>query len=225
MSELADRYHAVRARIDAAARSCGRDPTTLRLIAVSKFHPVQAMRALYALGQREFGENYAQELADKAAQLRDLPALRLRYIGGIQRNKLKLLTGAHATIDTLASEAHAHALHERAQESGQRIEVLLQLNLLGEAQKGGIEPARLPALVECVRGLSALELAGLMTIPPADDLALSERAYTQLAELARQHGLRELSMGMSDDLEVAIRCGSTQLRIGTAIFGPRPKKA
>jgi PLP dependent protein len=215
VSALAERYREVRARIDAAA--VGRAPA--RLIAVSKFHPVAAMRELYALGQRDFGENYAQELADKASQLRDLPELRLHFIGGLQRNKLKLLCDSGCVFDTLASEAHARALHERA---AQPVEVLLQVNVLAEERKGGVAPDQLPALVEAVRSLPRLTLRGLMTIPPADDLALSERAYVRLAELAREHGLSELSMGMSDDLEVALRCGATQVRIGTAIFGPRP---
>jgi hypothetical protein len=211
MSTLAERYAEVRARI--AGRAA--------LIAVSKFHPVSAIRQLYALGQRDFGENYAQELAEKAAQLRDLPDLRLHYIGGIQRNKLKLLLDAGCTIDTLASEAHARAIDERA---AAPVRVLIQVNVLGERQKGGVAPSDLPALVAAVRSLSRLHLRGLMTIPPADDEAASKRAYETLAQLAQAHALPELSMGMSDDLEIALAAGATEVRIGTAIFGPRPTK-
>jgi PLP dependent protein len=209
VSTLAERYRDVRARI----------PASVRLIAVSKFHPVEAIRALYELGQRDFGENYAQELADKAAALRDLPDLRFHYIGGLQRNKLKFLLESHACIDTLASEAHARAIQERAR---QPVPVLVQVNIMGEAQKGGVAPGELAALIAAIRGFDQLRLRGLMTIPPADDLAISRTAYEALAELARTHALPELSMGMSDDLEVALAAGATEVRIGTAIFGPRP---
>ncbi len=212
MSALSERYVQVRARV----------PAQVRLIAVSKFHPVDAIRELYALGQRDFGENYAQELVDKAAALRDLPELRLHYIGGIQRNKLKGLLDHGALIDTLASEAHARAIQERASSA---VPVLIQVNVMGETQKGGIAPSGLAALVEVVRTLPKLSLRGLMTIPPADDLDASKRAYDTLAQLAREHALSQLSMGMSDDLDVALAAGATEVRIGTAIFGPRPPRS
>jgi PLP dependent protein len=212
VSTLAERYLEVRARI----------PAGVRLIAVSKFHPVEAIREVYALGQRDFGENYAQELAEKAAQLRDLPDLRFHYIGGIQRNKLKLVLDSRAWVDTLASEAHARAIQERA---AQPVPVLVQVNVMGEAQKGGVGPHELAPLIAAIRRLDKLSLRGLMTIPPADDLEISRQAYEELAQLARNHGLRELSMGMSDDLEVALAAGATEVRIGTAIFGARPNRA
>jgi len=221
-TRIAENLQAVRERITQAARESGRDPASVQLIAVSKFHPPAALREAYAAGQRHFGENYAQELADKARELSDLTDLSLHFIGGLQRNKLKLLLDAGAAIETLASEAHARSLHERASAAGQSCEVLIQVNVLGETQKGGVAPDDLARLVERVRGFSSLLLRGLMTIPQADDLALSERAYRTLAELARAHALSELSMGMSDDLEVAVREGATRVRIGTAIFGPRP---
>jgi pyridoxal phosphate enzyme (YggS family) len=211
VSTLAERYREIRARI----------PASVRLVAVSKFHPGDAIRELYALGQRDFGENYAQELAEKAAALRDLPELRFHYIGGIQRNKLKLLLDSGALIDTLASEAHARALDARATQS---VPVLVQVNVMGEAQKGGCAPDDLPALLDAIRSLDKLTLRGLMTIPPADDLEVSRRAYQTLAELAQRYRLPELSMGMSDDLEVALAAGATEVRIGTAIFGPRPQR-
>ncbi|MDB4987323.1 MAG: hypothetical protein JWN04_2501, partial [Myxococcaceae bacterium] len=116
----------------------------------------------------------------------------------------------------------ARVPNERALALGKSCEVMLQVNVLGEARKGGIAPPELPALIELTRSLEGLALTGLMTIPPADDLAASERAYRMLAALAQDHGLSELSMGMSDDLEVAVRAGATSVRIGTAIFGPRP---
>ncbi|MEY4511420.1 MAG: hypothetical protein RLZZ450_3542, partial [Pseudomonadota bacterium] len=169
MSAIADNLLAVRERIASAARACGREPGAVRLVAVSKFHPVSALREAYALGQRQFGENYAQELADKARELVDLPELSLRFIGGLQRNKLKLLLDARAAIETLASEAHARALHDRALAARASCEVMIQVNVLGEAQKGGLAPDDLASLVELVRTLPTLRLTGLMTIPPADD--------------------------------------------------------
>jgi len=222
---LVARLAAVRGRIGEAARACGRDPSSVRLVAVSKFHPVEALRIAYEAGQRDFGENYAQELADKARALKsELPALRLRFIGGLQRNKSKLLVEAADAVETVASEAAARTLSERARQRGEPLEVLLQVNVLGEAQKSGVAPHALPALIEAVRQLPALTLTGLMAIPPAGDLALSADCYRALAALARTHDLRELSMGMSDDLEVAIREGATSVRVGTAIFGPRPAR-
>lgn len=222
MTSIAERLAEVRARIVRAAEASGRHADEVRLVAVSKFHPVAAMRAAYAAGQRDFGENYAQELADKAQQLADLPDLRLRFIGRLQRNKAKLLVGTGCAIETLTSGEVARVLNERARAAGRRVEVMLQVNVAGETQKAGVSPAEVPALIEGVRALDALELTGLMTIPPADDLALAARCYRTLAELARASGLRALSMGMSDDLELAIREGATSVRVGTAIFGPRP---
>lgn len=221
MSSLAERLAAVQQRIKRACQLAGREPSTVKLLAVSKFHPVAAIRAAYALGQREFGENYAQELADKAAQLRDLPDLRFRFIGGLQRNKLKLLVPLGCAVETLASAATAQTLAERAGQLGTTIEVMLQVNVAGEAQKSGVDPAQLPELVAEVRVLPQLRLTGLMTIPRADDLDAARVSYQTLRELARQQGLAELSMGMSDDLEVAIAEGATRVRVGTAIFGPR----
>jgi len=222
VSSITERLGQVHARIARACGECGRDPAGVRLVAVSKFHSLAAIRAAYAAGQRDFGENYAQELLDKARELADLPALRFRFIGGLQRNKAKLLVAARCAIETLASEATARTLSERAAADGTELEVMLQVNVLGEAQKSGIAPSDLAALVAVVRALPALRLSGLMAIPPAGDPERALRCYETLAELAKGHGLSELSMGMSDDLELAVRAGSTSVRVGTAIFGPRP---
>ena len=221
MTDIAANLAAVHARIAAACRAAGREPSAVRLLAVSKFHSVESIRAAYAAGQREFGENYAQELLDKARALRDLPDLRFRFIGGLQRNKAKLLVEARCAVETLASEAAARTLDERARAAGIRVEVMLQVNVLGEPQKSGVAPAALDALVASVRTLPALELTGLMTIPPADDVQAAETCYARCAALARALALPQLSMGMSDDLELAIRAGATSVRVGTAIFGPR----
>jgi pyridoxal phosphate enzyme (YggS family) len=219
VSTLSERLSAVRQRIELACQGAGRDPTSVKLLAVSKFQPVSAIREAYALGQREFGENYAQELIDKAEQLRDLPDLRFRFIGGLQRNKLKLLAPTHCAVETLASLATARALAERASSA---VEVMLQVNVAGEAQKSGVAPDQLAELIAEVRALPKLQLTGLMTIPPADDPEAARTSYRTLRELAQAYGLAELSMGMSDDLELAIAEGATRVRVGTAIFGPRP---
>jgi pyridoxal phosphate enzyme (YggS family) len=218
---LAERLEGVRERIRAAAVAAGRDPAEVRLVAVSKTHPVEAIREAYALGQREFGENYAQELAQKAEALRDLSDIRWRFIGGLQRNKAKLLVPTGCAIETVASIEGARSVHERATALGRRVEVMLQVNVAGETQKSGVAPAEVAALVSGVRAMAALELTGLMVIPPLDDEEAARTCYREVRELARVHGLKQLSMGMSDDLELAIAEGSTSVRVGTAIFGPR----
>ena len=224
MSAVAVQLASVRARIARACERAGRDPASVRLVAVSKFHPAAALCEAYAAGQRDFGENYAQELVDKARALADLPDLQLRFIGGLQRNKVKLLVETGCVIETLANAATARALSDRAAQQHKQVEVMLQVNLSNEPQKSGISPAELPELVQAVRALPALTLSGLMTIPKADDPAEAARAYRTLAEHAQVHGLQELSMGMSDDLELAIAAGATSVRVGTAIFGPRPAR-
>ncbi len=224
MSEIRERLAQVHARIDAACRAAGRDPRGVRLVAVSKFHSLCAIREAYDAGQRDFGENYAQELIAKAEGLRDLAGLRLHFIGALQSNKAKLLAPRCQVVETLASSSAARALHERAAALGRSIEVMLQVNVAGERQKSGVAPSSLDELVAQVRALSALRLTGLMTIPPADDPERARACYETLARLARERQLAELSMGMSDDLELAIAAGSTTVRVGTAIFGPRPAK-
>jgi pyridoxal phosphate enzyme (YggS family) len=224
VSRLADGLRAVRERILRACEAAGRDPAEVKLLAVSKLQSSAAIREAYALGQREFGENYAQELADKAAALADLPELRFRFIGGLQRNKLKLLVPLGCAVETLSSASSAQALHARARAAGKQIEVMLQVNVSGEPQKSGVMPEGLGALVAEVRSLASLSLTGLMTIPRADDPSAARESFRRLRALAQQEGLLELSMGMSDDLELAIAEGATRVRVGTAIFGPRPAR-
>jgi pyridoxal phosphate enzyme (YggS family) len=219
VSELAERFAAVHARIARACEAAQRDPASVKLLAVSKFHPPERIRAAYALGQHEFGENYAQELVDKARQLDDLPALRFRFIGGLQSNKAKLLGPLGCAVETLASLSAAKALNERAT---QPIEALIQVNTSDEAQKSGVMPAALPELLAALVALPQLRVTGLMTIPKADDPESARTSYRLLRTLAERHQLRELSMGMSDDLEIAIAEGATRVRVGTALFGPRP---
>jgi pyridoxal phosphate enzyme (YggS family) len=200
-----------------------REPAAVRLIAVSKGHGAEAIRAAYALGQREFGESYVQELKQKAGELADLAELRLRFIGRLQRNKAKDAAALAYAVDCVDSPALAEALDQRARTLGRTLELLLQVNVDREPQKAGALPEAVPELVERVRALPALQLRGLMAIPRASENPEQMRpAFAALRELARQLALPELSIGMSDDLEVAVEEGATMVRVGTAIFGPRP---
>lgn len=213
----------VRERIERACARTRRDPSEVKLVAVSKAHPEEAVRAAYAAGLRVFGENYAQELAQKAAALSDLGDIQWRFIGHLQRNKIKLVERAHATVDTVDSIRLAEAISSRAAAKGVTVELLLQVNAGGEVQKSGCTPEEVPGLVEAVRSLPSVELRGLMTVAPHfDDPEETRPVFAALRELAGACSLPELSMGMTHDLEAAVEEGATMLRIGTALFGPRP---
>lgn len=221
--EIASALERVRERIERACARAGRDPSSVELVAVAKAHPEEAVRAAYAAGLRTFGENYAQELAQKASALSDLSDLRWRFIGHLQRNKIKLIERAKATVDTVDSIRLAEAISSRATARGADVEILLQVNVGGEAQKSGCAPEEVPALVDAVRALPHVDLRGLMTVAPHfDDPEGTRPCFAALRELAETHSLPELSMGMTHDLEVAVEEGATMLRIGTALFGPRP---
>jgi pyridoxal phosphate enzyme (YggS family) len=221
--DIAGAIEHLQARIEHACERAGRDASTVQFVAVSKGHPEEAIRAAYEAGTRVFGENYAQELAAKASALSDLPDIRWRFMGHLQRNKIKLIEGARATVDTVDSERLAKALSVRAEANATEIEALLQVNVGGEARKSGCAPDEVPALVEAVRVLPNINLRGLMTVAPhLDDVEATRPFFAALRQLAEAHGLPELSMGMTHDLEQAVAEGATMLRIGTAIFGPRP---
>ena len=219
---IANRLGAIRSRIARVATVAGRDPNGIRLVAVSKGQPAAIIRAGYGAGQRDFGENYAQELRDKMRDLADLPELRWHFIGPLQRNKVKYCVAARACVHTIDRMELADELARRCREAGFEPEVLIQVNVGGEAQKSGVGVAEAGALIDAVRGVPGLSLVGLMSIvPDADNAEESRPHFERLAELARCHGLRELSMGMSHDLDVAIAAGATMVRVGTAIFGAR----
>ncbi len=220
---IADAIERLRERIEAACARAGRDAGSVQLVAVSKAHPEDKIRAAYEAGLRVFGENYAQELDEKASALADLSDITWRFIGHLQRNKIKLIERARATVDTVDSLRLAQALAARAEAHRAVVEVLLQVNVGGEAQKSGCAPDDVPALVSAVRELPSLDLRGLMTVAPhLDDPEDTRPFFAKLRELAEAHRLPELSMGMTHDLEAAVAEGATMLRIGTAIFGPRP---
>ena len=220
---IAARWREVRTRVDAACARAGRATSDVTIVAVSKMHPVSAVREAAAAGATDFGENYAQELADKRAEL---PELRWHFIGRLQRNKAKLVAGHVALIHAVDSVDLAHELAKRA--AGTLQPVLISVNLAGEATKGGVTPETAPALATAIAAIPGLRLDGLMTMPPpADDPEASRPAFLALAALRTQladrlgRPLPVLSMGMSGDFEVAIACGATHVRVGTAIFGAR----
>ena len=217
---------AVRARLDAAARKAGRDPAAVALLAVSKTHGPDAVRAAFAHGQRDFGENYVQELVTKAATLSDLVGLRWHLIGHLQTNKCRDVAGLVATVQSVDSERLVRELGRRATAAGRTIGILIQVNVAREAQKSGCEVAALPQLIAAARGTPGVSLRGLMTVPPAvEDPAESRRWFDALWGLREAHGgaalLPELSMGMTHDMEEAVAAGATVVRVGTAIFGTR----
>jgi len=195
-------------------------PPGVTLVAVSKTQPASAIREAYAAGQRDFGENYAQEWREKAAALADLEDLRWHFIGALQTNKVKYLAGRVASVHTVDREALAEEISRRWAAVGQVARVYLEVDVGGEAQKAGCPPDRVGALLARVRALPSVEAMGLMCIPPAEgDPRPHFRALRRLAE---EHGLRGLSMGMSGDWPAAVEEGATVVRVGTAVFGARP---
>jgi pyridoxal phosphate enzyme (YggS family) len=223
------RLRTVRARIEAAARQAGRDPASIRLLAVSKTFDAAAVRDMAACGQRAFGENYAQEAQAKIAALADLP-LEWHFIGPIQSNKTRLIAENFAWVHSLDRAKLAERLS--AQRPAQRppLQVCIEVNVSGEASKSGVAPTGLPALAAQVAGLPGLALRGLMAIPARETDAAAQRAAFRRVRaafddlIARGHALDTLSMGMSADLEAAILEGATIVRIGTALFGERTGK-
>jgi pyridoxal phosphate enzyme (YggS family) len=226
MTDIAENLVEVRSRIADAATDAGRDPSEVTLVAVSKVHPADAIRRAYEAGQRHFGENYAQELRDKAAELADLPGIRWHYIGHLQRNKAKYVAPNAALVETVDSARLVAELQRQAERADRSLPCLVQVNVGGEEQKSGCEPEDAEEVLAAVEQASRLELAGLMTIPPWDLEAEETRVWFKaLRELRDRLGgtrrLPHLSMGMSHDFEEAIEEGATIVRVGTAIFGAR----
>jgi pyridoxal phosphate enzyme (YggS family) len=221
------RLEALNERIAHAALNAGREPRTVRLLAVSKTKPADDVRAAYAAGQRDFGESYVQELAEKAGLLADLDGLRWHMIGHLQRNKAKLVAKLACTIHTVDSVRLAEELGKRAADLRREpMVVLVEVNVGGEAQKSGCSPAELGEVLGAVERAPSLQLTGLMTVPPHTDDPVGARPFfDRLVTLRDAHGgagrLPELSMGMTHDLEHAVAAGATWVRVGTAIFGDR----
>ena len=212
---VADALERVRGRITAA----GGDLERITLVAVTKGFDVDAVRAVRAAGVADLGENYAQELRAKVDALRD-PGARWHFVGRIQRNKVPLVAGDVALWHGVDRLAVGKAVARRAPGAN----VLVQVDVTGEPQKGGCPPAEVPGLVEELRG-AGLDVRGLMAVGPAGPPEGARRGFRLVAALANDLGLDERSMGMSDDLEVAVEEGATMVRIGRALLGPRPAAA
>jgi PLP dependent protein len=227
---IAARLAQVRAQIARAAERCGREPSSVRLVAVSKRKPAGAVAAALAAGQARFGENYAQELQEKYDSFAAAggPQPEWHFIGALQGNKAKVVVGRAALVHTCDRLSLAKELSKQAQKRGGGFvqPVLLEVNLASEPQKGGCPPSEVAGLLRALGALAGLRCDGLMCIPPAEgDPRPHFQALRRLRDEALQAGaasaLPELSMGMSADFEAAIEEGATLVRVGTAIFGAR----
>jgi pyridoxal phosphate enzyme (YggS family) len=224
VSRLEQNLRDVRARIDAAARAAGREPSSVALLAVSKTWPADDVRALAAVGQVDFGENRAQELLDKAAALGDL-SVRWHFVGQLQRNKAAAVARLGAVVHSVDRRSLADVLDRVGQDTGRPLPVFVQVDLAGQAGRGGAAPEDVPALADAVAGCDGLDLRGLMAVAPLGEPPgpAFERLAAVAARVRADHpGAVDLSAGMSGDLEAAIAVGATVVRVGTALFGDRP---
>jgi pyridoxal phosphate enzyme (YggS family) len=225
---LASHVHDVRSRIERAAAAAGRDPASITLVAVSKTQPAEIVRATATLGVTEFGENYVREAAEKINELRDLP-LGWHFIGAIQANKTRAIAAGFAWAHSVDRLSVARRLSEQRPFHAPPLNLCIQVTLVPEPGKGGVQPAELPELAEGIARLPRVCLRGLMCLPPPEVRVQAQREL--FARLRRQleglnaAGLRldTLSMGMSGDFESAIAEGATHVRIGTALFGQRER--
>ena len=219
---LKEKLDQVESRISKAAARAGRARSDIQLIAVTKKFPAAVIRDAFALGLRDFGENYVQEFDSKRSELADCLGARYHFIGHLQSNKSKKAAEIFDVVHTVDSAKLANRLN--ADVGGAGMDVLIEVKLSTEPAKAGSAPEEVPSLVAAIQKCPLLRLLGLMTMPPwSEDAEKSRPYFTQLRELARQNNLKHLSMGMSHDLEVAIEEGATMLRVGTALFGPRRK--
>ncbi len=229
MSNIADRLAGIRERIAAAARSAGRDPSSIRLVAVSKTFPIDAIREACAAGHRDFGENRVQEALQKIASATDLE-IRWHLLGHLQLNKARKAGPVFAAIHSVDSIELLKKVDTAAAEAGRTPELLIQVDLAGEVTKFGASPDEVPRLLDAATACRAARVTGLMTLPPVPDSPEDARPWFRRLSDLRDEWLAsgvppvmlgELSMGMSGDFEVAIQEGSTMVRVGTAIFGSR----
>jgi pyridoxal phosphate enzyme (YggS family) len=221
-------YSDVQHKIANLANQTGRDPNSIRLIAVSKTHPADAVRSIYQMGQRDFGENYVSELLTKAESLKDLSDLKWVFIGQLQTNKIQKLVTVASEIQTIAAEKHARYIERYVSEAGKEsYPVWIHANAGDEEQKFGVSLEEGLSIAQFImNSCPHLELQGLMAIPPAsyNDESYGDKIpdlYQKLIATARAIGKGRLSLGMSNDLRIAIAAGSDCIRIGTAIFGKR----
>ena len=218
--DIAANLRLIQARIAAAALAAGRSAQDVTLVAVSKTKPIEAVRAALAAGQMIYGENRVQEAETKFPALRaEFPGVQLHIIGGLQTNKARDAIRLADVIETLDRPKLADAIAAAIQKEGKTPTLLVEVNTGDEAQKSGVAKAAADAFIESSRVRFGAALVGLMCVPPHD--ADPAPHFTWLAECAKRHGLAVLSMGMSADFEIAIRCGATHVRVGSAIFGAR----
>jgi pyridoxal phosphate enzyme (YggS family) len=229
---LRTRLGGVRERIARAAGRAGRDPRTITLVAVSKTFPTSAIRAAYAEGQTDFGENKVQEALAKIDQTLDLP-LRWHFLGHLQSNKARRAAGAFATIHSVDDAVLVERLDRAAEVLDRRIDVLIQVDLAGEATKSGVPPDGVRRVVDAALSARRVRLTGLMLLPPAADDPEDARPWFVRLRRLRDDlvangvpaaALADLSMGMSHDFEVAVEEGATIVRVGSEIFGDRPPR-
>ena len=226
MTQITDHLCQVRNRIKKAASAAGRAADEVTIVAVSKKHPVSAIEAAYAAGQRDFGENFVQEAVPKIQSL-NRSDIRWHFIGRIQANKTRDIAHFFDWVHTVDRVKIANRLNEQRPHYAAPLNVCIQVNLAEEPQKSGVAAGDIDELAEAVCDLSRLHLRGLMTMPPFDatvdatKVLFLELAGIQRSLVERGYALDTLSMGMSADLETAVTCGSTMIRVGTAIFGAR----
>jgi len=226
MSQLTQALYQVQSQLATAAQAAGRHPDTVRLLAVSKTFPADAIREVYAAGQRAFGENYVQELAAKATELAGL-AIEWHFIGPLQSNKTRIVAETAHWVHAIDRLKIAQRLSAQRPAHLPPLQVCVQVNVSGEDSKSGCSPAEAPALLQAVAALPGLQLRGLMCIPePTQDAATLAARFGVLRQLQQHMAaqgmvLDTLSMGMSSDMAQAIAAGSTLVRVGTAIFGAR----
>jgi PLP dependent protein len=226
---IADNIAAIRVRIHKAALRANRDPERVRIVAAAKTQSIDTVREAVGAGIHIIGHNYVQE-AEAQAPIKEEASVEFHMIGHLQKNKAGKAVSLFDLVETVDDEKIASALNRRAGGEGRVIGVMIQVSLAGESQKSGVETERIEKLIQAIRGMPQLKLKGLMTMPPFFDQPERARPYfTQLRQLRDQlidsgslaPDMNELSMGMTGDFEVAVEEGSTLVRIGTALFGPR----
>lgn len=221
MDDIAHNLIQVKTRIADAAKDSGRSPEEVTLVAITKVHSADHIRPALEAGHRIFGENRLQESATKWPDLKaEFPEARLHLVGPLQRNKVRRAVALFDAIQTVDRPKLAGALADEMTRADRRPDCFIQVNTGEEAQKSGVHPAHADAFIADCRDRLELPVVGLMCIPPVDEEPSLH--FALLSQIAERNGLTGLSMGMSDDFEIAVRFGATHVRVGTAVFGPRP---
>ncbi|MEK4035265.1 YggS family pyridoxal phosphate-dependent enzyme [Methylocystis sp. IM3] len=221
---IIDRLEGARAAIRRAAEDCGRDPASVTLVCVTKTFPAEDILPLLEAGHRVFGENRVQEAMGKWPELRaQFDGVELHLIGPLQSNKTREAVETFDVIQSVDREKIAAALADEMKKQGKRPRLFVQVNTGAEPQKAGVLPQEADAFIALCRETYGLEISGLMCVPPVEEQASPH--FALLADIAARNGLKELSMGMSSDFELAIQLGATYVRIGSAIMGARDYSA